>query len=550
MAVLLLLALLVLLSHSCSAFQGTLPRCGTLPTRRPWPSVQGSISRDLRMVMTKATTPLSGSVASPLSDGDDDDLIAALTGSRVLVLGDGDFSFSRSLSGKHICSLTATTLDSRERLCKSFPDAASNVAFIEGNGDAVLYGVNATNIRTGPGLFDVILWNFPHVVGRQNIRYNRDLLRRFLQSAGGNGGRSGGCDGEGQGGDGGDGGGGSSGGGSGLLAPGGRVIVSLCGGQSGTRAKCREDWNRSWKLSLQAAEAGLVLCGGQPFESGLFAGYRPMGHRGHGGGFLLGEAEVFTLQPVPVLEVVLESVPVSVSATVPVVVQQQDQHQYQQFQSPLYVHEVHLVALAAQEGLWDSALSLLDTPAKVAVFEARAEAQIESILTLLGATSVLWSVRLCDVYPHPQSGSLTQVLQVGYCSQIPLGRAGADLYRAGVEEMLPAALGMRARDEKHGGCVSQAYGWYVAQALRAADISRYALTSTPTHSTHSTPTSTPSTHLHTHTETSHSPNSDTSESPPTLEQRVRTLARGLWRLRVGVLAHGEKGTREVLKAGL
>lgn len=141
---------------------------------------------------------------------------------RVLLVGDGDLSFAAALSGLKICrSLTATTWDSRERLTKSFPRAEENIRLIEGNGDTIQYEVDATNLKDSikeGDMYDTIAWNFPHIAGKQNIKRNRELVQNFLVSA------------------------------FSILKYNGMVKISLCEGQSGTKAEDMDQWNFSWKL--------------------------------------------------------------------------------------------------------------------------------------------------------------------------------------------------------------------------------------------------------------------------------------------------------------
>ena len=149
-------------------------------------------------------------------------------------IGDGDFSFARSLSRMRICrSLTASTMDSQSKLFSSFDSSRSNVQAILSDGHQVIYNVDATRIHetlflgsqyhnqrdsrnsscsssssssnndvaktdndrvddssvtvpfpisihdqqpdplTAAAAYDVVLWNFPHKVGKQNIKHNR-----------------------------------------------------------------------------------------------------------------------------------------------------------------------------------------------------------------------------------------------------------------------------------------------------------------------------------------------------------------------------------------
>ena len=140
---------------------------------------------------------------------------------KVLVVGDGDLSFSLSLCQYGKCKeLIATTWDDEARLFKSFNDAQDNVNNILKNGGKVNYGIDATKLPDyyKPNSFDIVIWNFPHVPGKANIKRNRILLNNFFNSA------------------------------KDVINDDGKIIVSLVGGQSGTSASNTEEWNRSFKL--------------------------------------------------------------------------------------------------------------------------------------------------------------------------------------------------------------------------------------------------------------------------------------------------------------
>jgi hypothetical protein len=205
----------------------------------------------LLVLLTTTASALRGTSSSSTTSSismrmNSNKLLSGFTGSRVLILGDGDFGFSAALSSMKICKeLIASTKDEPARLFAAFPDAKSHCDAIIRNGDKVLYDVDATKIGEcikDSALFDTIAWNFPHVPGKQNIKYNRELLRAFFVSA------------------------------SKVLAPGGSIKVSLCEGQSGTEGKTKHDWNMSWKLPSQVAEAGLLLCDSEPFNYAAFDG--------------------------------------------------------------------------------------------------------------------------------------------------------------------------------------------------------------------------------------------------------------------------------------
>ena len=161
---------------------------------------------------------------------------------RVLVVGDADFSFAAGLqrvlaaSGRPV-ELIATGYEPERGLDERFPRAREHLAFLRASGARVEHGVDATRLpeRFAPGSACRILYNFPHVVGKSNLRRNRDLLRDFLRAT------------------------------TSVLAPGGDVCVALCEGQGGTsleRAPC--DWAMTWQATVQANRAAHVLVDAVP----------------------------------------------------------------------------------------------------------------------------------------------------------------------------------------------------------------------------------------------------------------------------------------------
>lgn len=97
----------------------------------------------------------------------------------------------------------------------------------------------------------------------------------------------------------------------------------------------------------------------------------------------------------------------------------------------------------------------------------------ESVFAQLGNipasrhNSSVWAVNLVDVYTCPRTQQVSHAFQVTYCSLTrPIGRTVADRYRERIERYLPVYLGMVPRVVKHGGLVSLSYPWYVSSAVR------------------------------------------------------------------------------------
>ncbi|CAN7986530.1 unnamed protein product [Ixodes hexagonus] len=202
----------------------------------------------------------------------------------VLLVGEGDFSFSASLAqllrGDKI---VATCLDHDRHykaghgLDEETPGVTCrqrNIDTIRRLGGRVLTDVDARCLDEHPELgrlaIERIVFNFPHTGGKMKIGENRRLLREFFVSAG--------C----------------------VLQPGGRVLVALCRGQGGTPVENlprRPD--DSWQVVEMAADGGLVLMALEPFRGP--PGYSPIGYRGGKKAFCTEGAlvHVFALGTVP-----------------------------------------------------------------------------------------------------------------------------------------------------------------------------------------------------------------------------------------------------------
>ncbi|KAK8937613.1 hypothetical protein KSP40_PGU013436 [Platanthera guangdongensis] len=86
----------------------------------------------------------------------------------ILLVGDGDFSFSLSLANTFgsAINIIATSLDSKAKLFKRYQNARKNLRRLEQMGATIIHEVDARQMRVHPILrrrkFDRIVYNFPH----------------------------------------------------------------------------------------------------------------------------------------------------------------------------------------------------------------------------------------------------------------------------------------------------------------------------------------------------------------------------------------------------
>ena len=210
--------------------------------------------------------PLLGTIVTP-TVGDVSD--AAIPATAVLLVGEGDFSFARSLVELHHRHATAattagcavqlprficTSLDSEATVLQRYAETSpANLARLGELGALVLHGVDGTALKDHQAVVDtlttacltgrvVTIFMFPHHCGKGRIDLNRKLLHDFFSSVAtllrglGSDSRNGGhCHGAGVG-----------------VNTDWEIRVTLAPGQGGTEAdgQCQREWNNSWQVGF------------------------------------------------------------------------------------------------------------------------------------------------------------------------------------------------------------------------------------------------------------------------------------------------------------
>lgn len=101
---------------------------------------------------------------------------------QVLILGDGDLTYSSSLCVTNPeYEITASVFLSEKELKNVYPDIEEQLRILNEKGFRVLFEVDATALCVDQH-YDLVFFNFPHTGGKSAISKNRELLRKFFQS--------------------------------------------------------------------------------------------------------------------------------------------------------------------------------------------------------------------------------------------------------------------------------------------------------------------------------------------------------------------------------
>lgn len=104
----------------------------------------------------------------------------------ILLVGEGDFSFSRSLLDHHGCyRMTCTSYDDEKTVMEKYPQAKETMEYLKENEQMILNGIDATKLAKTKQLkkkqFSLITFMFPHIGGvskdqDRQVRANQGIV--------------------------------------------------------------------------------------------------------------------------------------------------------------------------------------------------------------------------------------------------------------------------------------------------------------------------------------------------------------------------------------
>ena len=190
--------------------------------------------------------------------------------SKILFVGEGNFSFSRCLveNSENINeNITVTCFEAESDQNESTKE---NINVLKNHGIQVMFGIDATKLNEIKVIWDKIIFMFPHIGGKMKIQKNRDLLKNFALCT------------------------------QKVLENDGKVIVTLCDGQGGTPydniKRLEAD---SWQILKMMSYGSFGLVQALKLQLEQYPGYKPFGYRSQDKGFHVEQATVHIFQKFP-----------------------------------------------------------------------------------------------------------------------------------------------------------------------------------------------------------------------------------------------------------